>query len=152
MNGCALFPCRRHNPSRAIKAAEEMDIVLDEFDDVLLDEDDVTPHQQQAAKLKAFASECEPTGHLRQAELAVLLADAILPVHVSKAVAGSSGRAAPALQPLLSAASVRALDLAKARAPKPAPTPVRTHRRMPRNRRFKQARQAAQAGSPAADA
>ena len=50
--------CSPH--ARAIKAAEEMDIVLDEFDDVLLDEDDVTPHQQQAAALKVGLAHFPP--------------------------------------------------------------------------------------------
>ena len=38
---------------RAIKAAEEMDIMLDEFDDVLQDEDDVEPAHVEAQRLKA---------------------------------------------------------------------------------------------------
>ena len=68
-------------------------------------------------------------------------------MHVSQSIAATAGRAEPALQPLLSTASVRALDLAKARAAqlKPAaPEHPRVHKRMPRNRRFKLAQLAAQ--------
>ncbi len=43
--------------ARAIKAAEEMDIVLDEFDDILKDEDDVEPSQLESRRLKVFCSQ-----------------------------------------------------------------------------------------------